>query len=38
VKGKVHSVLFKKNPGYEQICDIEEILVGKRTELQVKSH
>jgi hypothetical protein len=26
-----------KNPGYEQICEIEEILAGKRTELPSKN-
>jgi hypothetical protein len=35
VKKKVHNILFK-NPAYEQICEIEEILAGKRTELPSK--
>jgi hypothetical protein len=31
----VHSIL-SKNPGYEQICEIEEIVAAKRTELPSK--
>jgi hypothetical protein len=31
VKEQVHSIL-SNDPGYEPICQIEEILVGKRTE------
>jgi hypothetical protein len=35
VKEKVHNIL-SKNPGYEQICQTEEILADKRTELPSK--
>jgi hypothetical protein len=27
-----------KNAGYEQICEIEEVLAGKHTELPSKNH
>ncbi|PNF28390.1 hypothetical protein B7P43_G16747 [Cryptotermes secundus] len=35
VNEKVHNIL-SKNPQYEQICEIEETLAGKRTELPSK--
>jgi hypothetical protein len=35
VTEKVHSTL-SMNPGYEQICESEEILAGERTELPSK--
>jgi hypothetical protein len=35
-KGKSTQQSFK-NPGYEQICEVEEILAGKRTELPSKN-
>jgi hypothetical protein len=31
-KEKVH-IILSEHPGYVQICEIEEILAGKRTEL-----
>jgi hypothetical protein len=35
-KEKLHSIL-SENPGYQRICDIEEFLAGKCTELPGKT-